>query len=54
MAKSYSMLGVFHMSRRNLEESERFHLKALAMRQKMGNDKEIYNSYENLGIVNRE
>ncbi|QLH47102.1 MAG: tetratricopeptide repeat protein [Bacteroidota bacterium] len=53
-AKAYGNLGIYHMTRRQLKESEEWHLKALALREKLGATHELCNTYENLGIVNRE
>jgi two-component system NarL family sensor kinase len=53
LARAYNGLGTFSSTINSLDKAEDYHLKALAIRLKLGNPKDIFQSYDNLGIIQR-
>ena len=51
MANVYGNLGILYMNRGNLAKAEEFHLKALAIDEKLGRKEGMASQYGNLGII---
>lgn len=54
LSASYSSLAAYYSTIKQLDKAEEFNLKALELRKKYNDSVDIANTYNNLGILNRE